>query len=170
MNDFIWSDLHMGHANVIDYESRPYSSVEQLNEALAENWRAVVTKHDRIWNLGDVALKMSKETLEKIIKNLPGKKILILGNHDRGRSPTWWHDVGFDEVYPYPVIYEGFYMLSHEPLYVNKNMPYVNVHGHTHGTSSDNPQQINVSVDVINFTPMPFEDIKDRFVEKTADN
>jgi hypothetical protein len=39
----------------------------------------------------------------------------------------------------------------------------------THGASHDNPQQVNVSVDVINFTPMPFEDITARFVKNIFD-
>ena len=37
-------------------------------------------------------------------------------------------------------------MMSHRPLYVNKQMPYVNLHGHIHSNKYDDNQHINVSV------------------------
>jgi calcineurin-like phosphoesterase family protein len=166
MSDWIWSDLHLGHDAIIGYESRPFLSIDDMNEKLLDAWRSTVDKNDRIWNLGDVALGLNKDALTRLIKSMPGRKILVLGNHDRDRSIGWWRDVGFDEVYPYPIIFDDFFMLSHEPLYVNKMMPYVNVHGHTHGTSSDNPQQVNVSVDVTGFKPLALSDIVARFARK----
>ncbi len=163
MSDYIWSDLHLNHSNIIEYEGRPYASVEEMNAALLGAWGSTIKKNDVLWNLGDVALHMSREMLTKMLSGLPGKKILILGNHDRGRSIPWWYSVGFDVVYEYPIILNNFYMLSHKPLYVNRSMPYVNIHGHTHGTSSDNPQQVNVSVEVIGYKPVLLQSIQDRF-------
>jgi calcineurin-like phosphoesterase family protein len=86
---YIWSDLHLGHANVIKYCNRPFADVEAMNKALLHAWR--VTKPlDTVINLGNVSLKQNKEYLAKTIRNLPGYKILIMGNHDRKRSVKWW--------------------------------------------------------------------------------
>lgn len=34
--EYLISDLHLDHANVIDYCDRPFDSVEEMNETLAE--------------------------------------------------------------------------------------------------------------------------------------
>lgn len=31
------SDFHLGHANAIEYESRPFSDVEEMNKRLIQN-------------------------------------------------------------------------------------------------------------------------------------
>ena len=165
MSIYLWSDLHLNHERIINYEQRPFANVTQMNQALLSAWSETVKSQDTIINLGDVAFSTSHAELQKIITNLPGHKILILGNHDRDKSVKWWQEVGFDEVYPYPIIYEGFYILSHESLYVGKEMPYVNLHGHTHGESTDNPQKFNVSVEVIGYRPILFDEIKAKFVK-----
>lgn len=131
-------------------------------------WRNTIRKDDRIFNLGDVAFKIPKEELEKIIKNLPGRKILVLGNHDRSHSIKWWLDVGFDEVSQYPIIVDKFWILSHEPLYVGKESPYANIHGHTHGTCLNNPYMFNVSVENIGYRPMKLEHVKATIMERVG--
>lgn len=160
---YIWSDLHLSHSNIIDYEERPFSSVEDMDKKLIEAWRCTVGSHDTIINLGDVSWRTNKAKISNIIKNLPGHKILVMGNHDRHKSTQWWRDVGFHEVYPYPILYNGNYILSHEDVYVSKSMPYINIHGHTHGTSTDNIQKINVSVEVIGYKPINIQTIFDNF-------
>ncbi len=160
---YIWSDLHLGHTNVIKYENRPFSSTEEMNQTILDNWKKTVKKQDTIINLGDVAFGIDRDSLRDMITSMPGKKMLIIGNHDRGRSLTYWYDVGFDEVYKYPIIYDSFYILSHEPLYVNDSMPYVNIHGHIHSETITNPQKVNVSVECIEYVPILFNKIKDMY-------
>lgn len=40
------ADLHLGHANIMKLSGRPFESVEEMNEALVNNWNAVVSKND----------------------------------------------------------------------------------------------------------------------------
>lgn len=159
MATYIWSDLHLGHKNIIGYCNRPFTSVEEMNDRLIKAWQARVKKQDVIINLGDVCMGggYNKEKLTALIPTLPGRKILVMGNHDRAHSANFWRDVGFDEVYPYPIIYRDWYILSHEPLFLNEKIPYLNVHGHTHEKSYDHPSYKNVSVDKTNFEPVDFE-------------
>lgn len=167
--EYVTSDWHLNHTEVIEYEKRPFQTVAEMNKAILKNWRDVVSSSDTVFHLGDVFLRTPKEQAEKIVKNLPGKKVLVLGNHDRSRSLSWWRDVGFIEVYKYPIIVRGFYILSHEPAYVGPSMPYVNVHGHTHSESSDNPHKVNVSVEVTDYRPVSLDDVVSRFgIEITA--
>ena len=106
---FFIADTHFGHKNIIEYENRPFLTTEEMDNALIVNWNKTVKKTD---------------------------KIFILGNHDKDYSYAWWNSSGFDMVCAYPIIIDEWFILSHEPLYTNTNMPYVNIFGHVHG----NPQ------------------------------
>ncbi len=74
------ADLHLGHANIIKYGNRPFSDVEEMDNALIANWRAVVKPNDDIYVLGDLMFKCNYP--EAYLKQLTGKIHLIKGNHD----------------------------------------------------------------------------------------
>lgn len=77
---FFTSDLHFWHANVIKYCGRPYSSVEEMNEAMVTNWNAVVGPDDEVYCLGDFSLAI--RPVELYSRRLNGRKYLVPGNHD----------------------------------------------------------------------------------------
>ncbi len=95
-------------------------------------------------------------------------KTLIIGNHDKDRSVAWWRETGFNEVYQYPIIYNDFFILSHEPVYLNENMPYANIHGHIHHLKYADRQFFNVSVECIDYTPISFEKVKESIIGKSV--
>jgi predicted phosphohydrolase len=107
-NVYIWSDLHLGHGNVIRYCDQPFADVTEMNTALLQAWKSTVKNSDMIINLGDVSLKLNKEYLATVTHRLSGYKILVMGNHDQKKPVRWWLAVGFNEVYPHPVVYVGF--------------------------------------------------------------
>jgi calcineurin-like phosphoesterase family protein len=154
---YIWSDLHLGHGNVIRYCDRPFADVTEMNTALLHAWKSTVKNGDTIINLGDVGLKLSKEYLTTVIQQLPGYKILVMGNHDRKKPLRWWLDVGFNEVYPHPVVYEGKYILSHAVVDIFKGSGFINIHGHIHNHESGIPNCINVSVEATGYKPVLLE-------------
>jgi calcineurin-like phosphoesterase family protein len=160
----VWflSDMHFGHDKIRLYENRPFKSVTEMDEAIIANWNSRVGKDDEVFVAGDVSF-YDKEKTREIIQSLNGGKTLILGNHDRERSKEWWLEVGFNEVISYPIIYKGFFIISHEPMYLNANMPYANIHGHIHSQKFENPQYVNVSVECVNYSPISFEEIVKRF-------
>lgn len=168
MKEWIWSDLHLGHTNIIDYCGRPFTNTNTMDATILRNWRETVKGDDIIWNLGDVRMSAthSWEDLKTIIANLPGRKMLIMGNHDMGKSAKAWRELGFDEVYPYPIIYKKFAILSHEHVFINKAMPYVNIHGHLHEKIVGAPGYVNVSVEQIGYKPVLLEEILDRYNEE----
>lgn len=157
------SDHHFGHKHIIPFEDRPFTDVDEMTAAMISKWNAVVRQEDKVFHLGDFSF-LNKERTQAIVTQLNGYKILILGNHDRGRSRGWWLDAGFDEVSEYPMIYNQFFILSHEPMYMNKHMPYVNVHGHIHGQKYEGIHYYNVSVEQLDYTPVSFEQIRDAVV------
>lgn len=75
------SDLHFGHRNICRYSNRPFSSIEEMNEVLIQNWNRCVKPSDEIWHLGDFAFGSINFT-KKILESLNGRINLIYGNHD----------------------------------------------------------------------------------------
>lgn len=81
-NIFFCSDTHFGHANIINYSNRPYSDVEEMNEALIKNWNQVVGKNDTVYHLGDFAF-MPYDKFKNLLWRLNGYIHFMRGNHDK---------------------------------------------------------------------------------------
>ena len=67
------------------------------------------------------------------------------------------------------VILKGFFMLSHEPLYICGSMPYANLYGHVHSSPtyrSVSSQSACVSVERINYTPILLEELRHRMFKE----
>lgn len=182
------ADTHFGHAKILDYEARPWGNISDHDEALVENWNSVVSEGDTVWHLGDfVLVQRSPEQVAQDILNgisgtqnqaahiasilprLNGRKRIVCGNHDRGRSATWWVNAGFREAIKYPraVIVDG-YILSHEPQADIGN--FRNIHGHLHSGSSEHRGGLwnatthqCVSVEQIDFRPILWDEVVGRF-------
>ena len=48
MNYYI-SDLHIGHANAIKFDGRPFEDVNEMNNAFIENWNRRVKTDDQMF-------------------------------------------------------------------------------------------------------------------------
>lgn len=149
----VWftSDLHLGHRYVA--ETRGFADASDHDLALWQNFSAVLTKHDDLWVLGDLAVS-NPEAAFGIIRSLPCRTHLITGNHDKAHpmhrdSHTWqrrYLEV-FASVQPFARkrIDGREVLLSHFPYERDRGEPrhtqwrLINrgawlLHGHTHGT------------------------------------
>lgn len=163
-NTFFIADTHFGHDAIIRYEQRPFADAAAMDAVLLDNWQRTVGKDDLLFMLGDFALAPA-ERVRALLGLLPGRKHLVMGNHDRQHSAAWWREAGFDWVSPYPILIEEMLLLSHEPLYVNANMPYANIFGHVHGNPAykdASGQSLCVSAERIGYTPVSLEEVRAR--------
>ncbi len=134
-----------------------------MDRELINRWNSVVTDDDTVFMIGDFSI-YPKEKTKEICHKLKGEKILISGNHDNN-SEEYYYECGFKNVYQYPIILEEFWMISHKPLYLNKNMPYANIYGHVHGNEmyvNYSNQSFCACVERINYTPISWEQIKEK--------
>ena len=167
---FFAADTHFGDDRIIKYENRPFADADEMDRVLIEKWNSVVSDNDSVFLLGD----FSSYALEKsgeICRRLNGRKFLVMGHHDTFNERQY-SECGFEGVSRYPIIYENFWILSHEPLYVNKNMPYANIFGHFHANpiyKTISEQSFCVSIERIGYTPIEFEDIKQKIRETDPD-
>jgi len=159
MSLFVFSDPHFDSERIIENAKRPFGNVQEMNNTIIKNYNSIVCRNDICYWLGDIMYDATKEKVRRIIFNMPGRKYLIMGNHDRNHSENWWLDCGFDRVFAHPVyIAEQYIMLSHEPLPEFGNMPKIaNYHGHIHINDYDFPvhdHHINVCVEKTNYGPI----------------
>lgn len=164
MNTFFIADTHFGDEKILRYENRPFESAEQMDEELARRWNRAVGPEDTVFHLGDFSADLGAARDRELLGRLNGKKVLVLGNHDRHRTPEEWRGLGFAEAAPWPILFGGFFLLSHEPVYVNQNMPYANLYGHVHGNPSyrdASPQSVCVSAERTEYAPLSFERVRE---------
>lgn len=172
---FMIGDLHLSHSNIIKYCYRPFSTIEEMNETLIENWNKIVGKEDKVFMMGDFAL-CGKEKIIEFGNRLKGRKTLILGNHE-GASLKTYYEASFEMISKYPILFNEFFILSHEPQYVQENGVYANIFAHVHTNpmyKSVSSRSFCVSAERINYTPISFEIIKKQMedykdVEKEED-
>lgn len=155
---FFIADPHFDDFRLLAYENRPFPDVDTMNNILIGLWNKAVSPEDSVWVLGDFG---GEGRESEILARLNGTKYLVKGNHDT-RPNDDYRAAGFSEVYDLPVVFGGFWLLSHEPMYVNTNMPYANLFGHVHASplyKDFSPHHFCVCAERINYTPISLEEI-----------
>lgn len=177
---FFISDLHIGHLNAIKSDKRPFQSLEQENSAIIQNWNNAVSADDEVYILGDFAWK--NEMALDVIRQLRGKKHIILGNHDQKFSPEF--EQCFESISNYKVIVVNSQriVLSHYPIafWYGQHRYTVLLYGHVHNTGEEtifrefvsglNEKGINAEcynvgcmMPYMNYTPRTLDEIRNFF-------
>jgi calcineurin-like phosphoesterase family protein len=127
----IWfsSDTHFSHANIITYCDRPFDDVEDMNNALVDNWNACVAPDDIIVHCGDVSMGRAEDT-RRYIERLNGRKLLLRGNHDSKKYVRLYRELGW-RVFDSLVVND--ILIQHHYLEEEHDFEFV-IHGHAHGS------------------------------------
>lgn len=173
-NLYFTSDTHFCHEKVIREYGRPFKDVEEMNCKLIENWNSVVSDDDVIFHLGDFCMG-TPDDWHRILKQLHGKKYLILGNHEI----RYYKDefAGYFEL----VTDQMQILVDNQPIYLN-HFPFMayggarknvwQLFGHIHlnaaGLGDDAgcrerffPCQWDVGVDNNDFRPVSYKSLYD---------
>lgn len=196
---FFTSDTHFGHANIIDFCKRPFSSVEEMDQKLIENWNNVVGPKDYIFHLGDFCFK-GTQYWDKILDQLNGYKFLIIGNHDL-------HNLKDGTMYKFDWVgFQAYLQIEKQSIYLN-HYPFLcyggsyresnsvwQLFGHVHSQKSHYdiehindpevkeilskdvlrlqylfPTQYDVGVDNNDYTPVSWEQVKEKINKQVED-
>lgn len=175
------SDTHFRHRSMIERKWRPqFESVAEMDDCMITNWNEAVHPSDTVWHLGDFGLGGMMHFLP-IVKKLHGTKHLITGNHDHPwpgsrdshKYQLAWLEAGFASIQQYARrrIAGQAVFLNHFPYSLDSrhDVKFLNyqpqnngdwlLHGHVHDAWHINGRQINVGVDVNNFTPVDMDEI-----------
>lgn len=153
--DFITSDLHFCHTNILKFNprTRQHNSVETMNEFLIKDWNSKVAPFsDTVFILGDFCFG-SVDKAVSILKRLNGKKILISGNHDVKLIKEARFRDEFESIQNYLEINRDKIRISmmHYPLLEwngSHRENSVMLHGHCHGNIDNSKcRRVDVGVD-----------------------
>jgi len=168
---FLISDLHLGHANIIHYCSRPFlfTDVGEMDRVLIRNWNAVISPASRVFYLGDLRYGHPAPPLTHYRSQLNGDITFIRGNHD---------DWGLGAIPSATLEYNSRkFLLLHDPGDIPEGYDGWVIHGHHHNNDLRrfpfiNPREkrINVSAEVLGYTPITIHEISNRLdeLEKTG--
>ena len=163
MSTFLYADPHFGHAGILRLcpDTRPFSSVAEMTDVLASSWRSVVkSSSDDVIVVGDFAHRMDPKELQKLFASLPGRKHLIVGNHDGDATKALaWESV---RDVAYASIDSTYVTLCH---YAWRTWPRIRrgglmLYGHNHGRLAGNSQSCDIGVDVFGPAPVRLATIK----------
>jgi calcineurin-like phosphoesterase family protein len=157
---FVISDLHLGHANIIRYCSRPflYSDVGEMDHVLIKNWNYTISPNDTIFHLGDIRYGKGALPLRHYREKLHGQVTFIAGNHDEeelGAVPSM------------QIEFEGRqYLFLHDPAQAPESFDGWIIHGHYHNNDLHRypfmnfiDRRVNVSAEVIGYIPVSLREI-----------
>ena len=75
--------FHLGHANIIGYSSRPFATIEEMDQAILERLNALVKPNDTLYFLGDFCMGSQARVLA-YRRRIRCKRIFAVpGNHDK---------------------------------------------------------------------------------------
>jgi len=172
MATWFTADTHFGHKNVIRYCERPFTSVQEMDEALIENWNDVVKPKDTIYHLGDFTLA-GQEKASDYFSSLNGNILLIPGGHDK----RWIRQGEYRSKSGYPInILPALHtiklsipnqeqpklvVLCHYSMRVWDRSHYGSWHlfGHSHGKLPSQMNSLDVGVDCWDYQPISIETV-----------
>lgn len=137
-----------------------------MDAHILAQYQARVGRTDDFWIIGDFAFAKahdgSRDYIANIFSAIPGRKHLIVGNHDRSwirelgwSSTSHFHEISVDKrrltLCHYPLI--TFPVARHGAL---------QLFGHVHQNWAGSRNSVNVGVDLWEFRPVSVDDIAER--------
>lgn len=181
------SDHHFDHRNMVEKfklddgsPSRPFASVEEMNEIMIERHNKVVKSNHHVYFLGDLTMHRQIGQIKyRILDRLQGHKRLLLGNHDGDKIENYLKY--FEKIFASRVI--DNMLFTHIPVHPESLGRFkANIHGHSHhnsykpimkidqkgyGPHERKVPYINISVEKIDYRPVSLEEIQS-MVEKQS--
>lgn len=171
---YITADTHFGHSDAIEKFTRPFSNVDEMDDALVANINEVVGADDLLYHLGDfigpVDAPRTKTAHARTMRERIACKriVLIRGNHDPHGKDRF--DDLFESVHDL-VSFQGWgtaqkqgdqrVVMAHYAMRVwqGRHNGALHVYGHTHGTISEVGRSTDVGVDCWSYRPQLLEDV-----------
>ena len=171
MQKHLWltSDHHFFHRNIITYQNRPFSSIEEMHEVMIENHNKCVKTNEVCYFVGDFSLGSFQDT-QSVINRLNGNLVFIPGSHD------YWIEEMNDLSFDLPISLNGneiviansihefrhynkFIVLCHYAMRTWPKSHYGSYHfyGHSHGHIEDYGNSTDLSIERWNYKPIDLE-------------
>jgi calcineurin-like phosphoesterase family protein len=161
--DYLTSDTHFRHSNIIQYCNRPFSSTGEMDETMIKNWNSVVGVKDTVRHLGDVAFGRGATAQEvgNILKRLNGTIHLIKGNHEKLALANKWRFASIKDYDEIEIEGQRIVLFHYGLRTWHHDLRGVwHLYGHSHGGLPPMGKSLDIGVDCWNFTPVSFQELK----------
>lgn len=170
---YLTSDSHFNHLNIFGPDGfvstrKHFTSVEEMNETIIENWNNKITQHDTVIHAGDLGLHIKPKEMFEILKRLHGNIVIVPGNHDsvskmmkhliknnydyNGKPKFEIKEVGTRIKFDKRVYY-----VTHYPLGLGDSRRTMrNFCGHIHDTAAYGSNVLNIGIDSPELPERPF--------------
>lgn len=164
---------HFGHKNCLKFDNRPFSDIEQHDDALINNFNRIVTNEDTIYFLGDFCWQQTFENYQRLFNRLNGKKFFILGNHDNKQQLLRCKKEGLlVDVFETKTIQinNDRIFLSHYPHreWAGYYKGAYHLYSHVHGSLEDYKQSTDVSCMLWEYEPVSWKELKE-YIDKNCE-
>lgn len=163
---FFTSDEHFCHKNVIEYCSRPFQDVREMDEQLIKNFNEKVPKDGFTVHGGDFFLGRDKKGVRKnYVSRLNGEHFFLMGSHD-----SWLPNGTSHEMVELCVDKQNI-VVCHYAMRVWPKSHYNSwlLYGHSHGGLPSEGKSYDIGVDNNWYYPVSYEEIRD-IMSKLPDN
>lgn len=168
MKYWLISDTHFGHRNMERLCNRP----PDFEDRICKAWKKNVGLFDAVIHLGDVCFRYKDaDAHTNWVQDLPGKKILVRGNHDK-KPNSWYVEHGWDfSCDSFQMRYEEFDLrFVHVPpfneTFVGIDLNLGNIRyicGHQHQNVFHHPEidkyQYVISLEHQGYSPQPLNQV-----------
>ena len=173
----IWfvADTHLGHANIIKYDNRPFANIKEHDDTIISNWNSVVKKGDSVYHLGDVSFGCSRKYAQELVWRLNGQIYLIRGNHDKHVDKpgikerfVWIKDLHVMRLKENGKVYQHI-TLCHYAMrrWYKSHWGSFSLYGHSHNSLDEGDYlSFDVGVNGHNYYPISLEYVKERLEQK----
>lgn len=149
------ADEHYGHRNILRFCSRPFSSVEEMDDEIIRRHNEVVSADDIVVHAGDFTLAKKRQA-DNYVRRLSGSHIFILGSHDYWLGKQHPIQIWEHKIEGQTIVVCHYAMRTWAASHYNAWQCF----GHSHGGLPPIGKQWDVGVDNNDFYPVSFTQLK----------
>jgi|TARA_B110000971_G_scaffold147915_1_gene151151 calcineurin-like phosphoesterase family protein len=166
MQIFVTSNQQFGRPGAIKKYDRPFSSLEEMNETLIENWNLTVSPEDIVYVLGNFG--WDPTTVENCINVLNGHIYFIEGEYDKATVDVSMlpnADKKMEEIGQIDYLHDIDACMSYWPLSIWPGKYLLSGHPSKKIKTDPSKKIINVSCDRWSYKPVNIKSIIGLFEE-----
>lgn len=172
MSYYFMADPHFDDNDILGFTRNKFENVDTMNKVILSN-SLCVTEKDTLIVIGDFCRRDSQylTLYRELLRKIKGKKILVLGNHDR-LDPFQYIDVGFWSVHTHlEMTIDGIEMIIvHDVCNSCMDRTKLFLCGHTHDLFTVRKNVICLCVELWYYTPVKWETIKELYTKMREKN
>lgn len=174
---YFTSDLHLNHKNILIYEStsRPFNTIEEMNQIIIDNINKIVKADDTLFILGDIFMGTRDKAYGWLEQIKCRNVTVVLGNHDSNKwKQEYYRSLGWSVAdctivehncfrffcYHYPIEETGQQLYTKQDIYL---------YGHLHSYAPKGLQYDNtyhIGLDTNNLYPVSIKQILKEYYER----